>query len=258
METPSGGNFLVQLKALLQHQLYSVLVASTAFMQLPLPRALSSLMSGRLVPPHVAHSVAYLSVIGILLGALSGGMFVLVNFLVDNTGVAAIVSTGITVFPAYRGLRGQASQKVLAIVAMLAVVFLIRVESLQALADHSIVLVLMASTAFSYFAAGSFTGTHRYQYISERHPPTDPSVMPGRAELLALSFFGMMPAVLLQSLTLLCLLPLLWLIRTLYGLMVIRIHGYTPVSFVQMQQVSETCFLAAVMVALHFAIALPA
>jgi adenosylcobinamide-GDP ribazoletransferase len=279
MKMPSGGKRAAHAKAWIQEQGNLLLTGWMYFTRVPQPAFLSKRLDYS--QASLERSAKYLPLFGIIIGAISGGVFVLADFLLQSTPLAVALSmvtsillTGalhedglIDFFDAFGG-GWWSRERILAIMKdsrvgsfgalAIILVLLIKFEALQVLSNHQIVLALIAAHAFSRFAAASFIATH--EYVRENDQSYFKPIMKAKmrtSDFAMLTFFGMVPALFLGSLLLLCLLPVLWLIRTLFGAWFAgKIGGYTGDCLGATQQVVEICFYLALIVSINFAIPL--
>lgn len=249
------------------------------FTRVPMPAFLSKRLNYS--QQSLERSAKYLPLFGIIVGALSGGAFLLAEFLLESTALAAALSivtsvllTGalhedglIDFFDAFGG-GWWSRERILTIMKdsrvgsfgalAIILVLLVKFESLQTIGSGQIVTALIAAHAFSRFAAASFIFSHEYVRANDQSyfkPIMKAKMRTG--DFVLLTFFGMVPALFLGNLLLLCLLPVLWLVRTLFGLWFIRkIGGYTGDCLGATQQVVEVCFYLALVLAGNFALPL--
>ena len=124
--------------------------------------------------------------------------------------------------------------------------FLVRFQALLLVPDSLIPSVLIAAHAFSQFGAASFITTNvqveedekgTYKVLGKADTST--------RDFMVMAFVGMMPLALVGSLLFLLLVPLLWVIRNLFGAWFIhKTGGFTNHYLALTQQLLEaSCYL---------------
>jgi adenosylcobinamide-GDP ribazoletransferase len=179
----------------------------------------------------------YLPLVGIIVGGIAGLVFAGTDALFDSKGLAVIVSIA-----ASMAITG-AFLETGSIATMVGV--LIKYQSLLLIPSRSIPFVLIAAHAFSRFAAGSLTLAY---------PKTHSGGVMSTPNFLIMASLGMLPLLLVGSLLFLLFVPLLWIVRSLFGVWLGRKDGgYTNERLVSTQHAVEVCFYLLVIVAYKFA-----
>ncbi len=219
-----GARFWVEL-----HVLGSAWVRTTL---IPLPRISGTDYS-------LEQTTAYLPVVGILVGAIVGGAFLATDAVFGSKNLAVAFSMLVSV--AITGARyeddlasffnlvarhwmahTQTHDRLQTGGVALIVGLLVKYQALLLVPTKLLPSVLIAAHAFSRYAASSFVPTKR---------------------LAAMTFWGMAPVLLTGNLVVLLLMPLLWLMRNLFGAWFMRhLGGYTDVCLGATQQVVELAF----------------
>lgn len=279
MKRPLGTGAFARIRTWTREQGNLLLTGWMYFTRVPMPAFLAKQLAYS--QQSLERSAKFLPLFGILIGAISGGVFLLAEFLLGSATLAAALSMATSIlltgalhedglidfFDAFGG-GWWSRERILTIMKdsrigsfgaiAIILVLLVKFESLQLIGSGQIVVGLIAAHAFSRFTAASFIGTHEYVRDNDQSyfkPMVKAKMSTG--DFITLTFFGMVPTLFLGNLLLLCLLPVLWLIRTLFGLWFIRkIGGYTGDCLGATQQIIELCFYMALVVAGNFAIPL--
>jgi adenosylcobinamide-GDP ribazoletransferase len=203
---------------------------------------------------------AYLPLKGILVGALAGAVFMAADNLLKDKALAVLLSltAGIISTKAagergwahfFESFAGSATGLLSSMVSLL-----IRYHSLLLLPARLIPSVLIAGHAFSRYASGSFLFTHsRLTWDGHGYQRTPQQQPLDVRNFIVLTFLGMAPLLIIGNLTLLLLIPLLWLSRNIFSMWFIRkLGGYTQDCLGATQVFTETLFyLLAAFACLH-------
>lgn len=181
--------------------------------------------------------ILYLPLVGIIVGGIAGLVFLGVEEVFNSKGLAVIVS--ISASMAITGAFLETGS-LAAIVGVL-----IKYQSLLLIPSRSIPFVLVAAHAFSRFAAGSLTLAY---------PKTHAGGVMDTRNFLIMASLGMVPLLFVGSLVFLLFVPLLWIIRSLFGVWLGRKDGgYTNERLITTQHAVEVCFYLLVIIAYKFA-----
>jgi adenosylcobinamide-GDP ribazoletransferase len=174
----------------------------------------------------------FLPLVGIVVGGTGGVTFLIVNAIFGSKALAVLLSLIGSMF--MTGVFLEAGS-----IALMVGVFL-KYQSLLLIPSRSIPLVLIAAHAFSRFAAGSLIiGT----------PQGDKEGQLDKKSLLLMTSLGMLPLLLIGNLLFVLLIPLLWIIRTLFGVWIGQKEGgYTASRLLTTQCAVEICFYLLVVV----------
>jgi adenosylcobinamide-GDP ribazoletransferase len=179
----------------------------------------------------------YLPLVGIIVGATAGLIFIGSAALFDSKSLAIILSLAVSML--ITGAFMQTGS------IALAMGVLINYQSLLLIPSRSVPLVLIAAHAFSRYAAGSLALPHRQPHRKKIVTPRDCIIM---------AALGMLPLLLIGNLLFLLLVPLLWAVRTLFGVWLGRKEGgFTNSRLLTTQHAIEACFYLLVIVAYKFA-----
>jgi adenosylcobinamide-GDP ribazoletransferase len=244
------------------------------FTRIPLPDFATN--GGARVHHSAAESVRYIPLVGVGIGAIAGSVFLGAYELFDSKPLAialSIAASFITTgafheagmagfFDAFAGKRTKrhifeimrdSRIGTFGSLALISVLF-VKFQALLLVPSHLIPSVLIAAHAFSRFAAGSFMFTHALIEKNEAGSisPTFEASASSR-DFIIMSFLGMTPLLLVGNLLFLLLIPILWLVRNLFGAWFIRkLGGYTGNCLGATQQTIEVlCYLLVVIGLVH-------
>lgn len=234
MSTSERGQALTTtIQHRLKHELSVYVSAWLYFTRIPLPANFVR----RLHPDHsLAQSARYAPIIGIGIGIVAALVFLGSHALFHHKGIAILLglltSTLLTAgmhedgmahfFDAFTGrsrskkdILTQLKQQGIGAMGCLAIVFvlLLSYQALSTLSIYLIAVAFIASHAFARFAALSFVFTNKQ---ADAPPSAAQNATP--ATFLVMAAFGMLPLLLTGSFLFLLLVPLLWIIRALFGL----------------------------------------
>lgn len=183
----------------------------------------------------------YLPLVGIIVGAIAGLIFMASDVLFDSKSLAVILSITVSMLVTGAFMETGSIALVMGV--------LIKYQSLLLIPSRSLPLVLIAAHAFSRYAAGSLSLPHRRPHRKGVIKPTDCIIM---------AALGMLPLLLVGNMLFLLLVPLLWIVRTLFGVWLgHKDGGYTNNRLLTTQHAVEACFYLLVIVAYEFAFDLP-
>ena len=245
------------------------------FTRVPLPEAIVKRIN--FSQSSLEQSAKYLPLAGIVVGAFGGAVFLGANELFESKSLAVLLSMLATIaftgaihedgladfFDAFAG-GWWSKDRILEIMkdsrlgtfgALAAIIsFLVKFQALILLPDNMIPSILIAAHAFSRYAGASFIFTHSYVRKNDDSyfKPMIKQQMTTK-DFIVMTVIGMLPLALVNSLLFLLLIPILWLIRNLFGAWFIRkIGGYTGDCLGATQQIIEiACYLVIIVAYLH-------
>jgi adenosylcobinamide-GDP ribazoletransferase len=183
----------------------------------------------------------FLPLIGIIVGGVGGVAFLAAEALFASKALAVVISLTASMLVTGAFLETGSIALVMGV--------LLRYQSLLLIPSRSIPFVLIAAHAFSRFAAGSLVISND----SEKR-----SALSTR-DLILMVTIGMLPLLLVGNLLFLLLVPLLWVVRTLFGVWLCRSDGdYTSARHLTTQHAVEICFYLLVVLAFTYAFDKPA
>lgn len=205
---------------------YELQLAATAWRhstRVPLPLFINRHTRGH----SLEESIRYLPLVGIFVGAICGAVFLGAHELFENKALAVLLSMAAGV------LVTHASAGTLNTLTIL-VALLIQFHSLLLVPDDLVPSILIAAQAFTRLATGTFL----------LRPPM------ATQDLVIMSIVGVIPLILVDSLSFLLLVPLLWLMRSMFGLWLGRRQGdHTSESLISVQRLVEAAFYLLVVLA---------
>lgn len=183
--------------------------------------------------PHLLdQTTRYVPLVGLLVGAMAGAVFLGAYELFESKAVAILLSIA-TLLLATSRLESNNY-----------IGLLIKFQSLMIVPTHLIPSVLIAANAFSQLAAASFIFTHPSAQISAQSGYNQvPKNSLTTKDFVIMVFLGTMPLVLVWNLLFIILAPLLWVVRIVLGSWFARKNrGYDNHHLVLTQQIVEVCF----------------
>lgn len=219
--------------------------------------------AGQQAARHISlqNSARYAPLVGIIIGAVSAAIFLLINNLLHSKGLAILFSLLASIlftgaihedgaahfFEAFSG-RKRPKKEILstlkspgiATIGGLALLFgvLLKLQILLQVPSRLVPFALIAAHAFARFAALSFIYTDRRVEPDGGEDSGQPRLQP--VAFLTMAAFGMLPLLLLNNLLLLLLVPILWLTRAFMGMWFVdRIGGWTADALSAVLQVIE-------------------
>lgn len=205
----------------------------------------------------VVQDVHFLPLTGILTGGVGGAAFMASYALTHGKALSVVIAL-LAITIATRGIYEANLIRFFELfvsgpTGVVALVFalLVKYQALMLVPARLVPSVMISAIAFSRYAAGSFVFTHsriiRQGHHTAKLPPR-PTLDTRR--YLMMTFLGMIPLLATGSLLLLLFVPLLWLLRNIFGMWFIRRQGgYTADSLGATQQIVETAFYVLVVIA---------
>lgn len=252
------------------------LAAWIYFTRVPLPRGLTKYADGS--QQSLEQAVRLLPIFGILVGGVASAIFVGADFLFDSKALAVLLSMVATILITgalhedglgdfFDGFGGGwwSKERVLEIMKdsrlgtfgaiALIIALLAKYQALVAIPSALIPASLVAGHAFSRFAAASFFFTNHYARTNDQgHTKPMPKAQMKFWDFCILAAFGIIPLLLFGNLLYLLLVPILWLVRHLFGRWFVRkLGGYTGDCLGATQQTIEICFYLGVLMIARFA-----
>lgn len=243
-------------------------VLATAWMcftRVPAPKPLMRHADGQ--QQSLEEAVRLFPLFGIAIGACAALVFMGANYLFEDKALAVLLSMISTILITgalhedglgdfFDGFGGGwwSRERILEImkdsrtgtfgVLALVLAVLVKFAALMALPVALIPAALIAAHAFSRFASGSFFFTDHYARANDKsHFKPMAKGQMGRRDFVILTLFGLAPMALLGDWRYVLLVPVLWLVRQLFGRWFIRkLDGYTGDCLGATQQVVELAF----------------
>jgi adenosylcobinamide-GDP ribazoletransferase len=261
----------------IKSQLNLVLITWTYFTRIPLPAFLAKRVD--FSQATLERSARYMSFIGIVIGCIVGAVFLVYsygfskNLAVLLTMVTSLLITGAfhedAIADFFDGFGGGwwSKERIMEIMkdsrlgtfGSLALIssFAIKFFTLVELPNHILPLVIVSSYAISRMLGVSFIYTH--QYVRENDASYFKPLLKDKmkvSDLIPLIVFGLMPtfffAYRIHPLFLV-IIPLLFIVRTLFGRVFIKkLGGYTGDCLGAVQQVTELSFYLLTVLILKF------
>jgi cobalamin synthase len=207
-------------------------LAWTYLTRIPLPRKAMRFMHRKQYAP--AQSTRYVPLVGVFIGAIAGAVFLGAHELFDSKGLAILLALSAV-------LLASSSSSSTSIV-----ILLVRFQALLLVPGDLIPSVFIAAHAFSQFGAASFITTNvQVEEDDKGNYKTLGKADTSSRDFMIMAFIGMLPLALVGSLLFLLLVPLLWVVRNLYGAWFIhRAGGFTNHYLALTQQLLEaSCYL---------------
>jgi cobalamin synthase len=222
---------------------YEIGLVATAWLYLTRihlpPFALKRIAKGNYVP---TESIRYIPLIGILVGAMAGAVYLGAFELFGSKTIAVLLAIATSTLVAS---TPQPS----------AILFVLLNFHALLLVPHDLVpSVLIAANAFSRFAAASFIGM--YQLVQPdghgHYRPIGRTRITAR-DFVVLAILGIAPLLLVGNALFFLLIPLLWVVRNVYGTWFIgKTGGYTNDYLNLTQQLVESCCYLLVVIGLRY------
>ncbi|HEX9153608.1 MAG TPA: hypothetical protein VF809_02195 [Candidatus Saccharimonadales bacterium] len=182
--------------------------------------------------PHLlGQTTRYVPLVGLLVGAIAGAVFLGANELFESKAVAILLSIATLLLATSR----LDSNNFIAL--------LIKFQSLMIVPSHLIPSVLIAANAFSQLTAASFIFTHPLVQMNAQgeYAPTPKNSLTTK-DFAIMVFLGTAPLLLVWNLLFIMLAPLLWVVRAAIGnWFTTKNGGYTNYYLTLTQQVVEVC-----------------